>query len=47
MNGNEMADLTAQDFLTAMEWTFNFPKKQRCPWRQSYLLLEGASEYYE
>lgn len=24
MNGNEMADLTAQDFLTAMEWTFNF-----------------------
>lgn len=47
MNGNEMADLTAQDFLTAMEWTFNFHKNSGVLSANLTSILEGASEYYE
>lgn len=47
MNGNEMADLTAQDFLTAMEWTFNFHKNSGVLGANLTSILEGASEYYE
>ena len=47
MNGNEMADLTAQDFLTAMEWTFNFHKNSGVLGTNLTSILEGASEYYE
>ena len=47
MNGNEMSDLTAQDFLTAMEWTFNFHKNSGVLGANLTSILEGASEYYE
>ena len=47
MNGNEMADLTAQDFLTAMEWTFNFHKNSGVLGANLTSILDGASEYYE
>lgn len=47
MNGNEIADLTAQDFLTAMEWTFNFHKNSGVLGANLTSILDGASEYYE
>ena len=47
MNGNEMADLTAQDFLTAKEWTFNFHKNSGVLGANLTSILDGASEYYE
>lgn len=47
MNGNEMADLTAQDFLTVMEWTFNFHKNSGVLGANLTSILDGASEYYE
>ncbi len=47
MNGNEMADLTAQDFLTAMEWTFNFHKNSGVLGANLTSILDGASEYCE
>lgn len=47
MNGNKMADLTAQDFLTAMEWTFNFHKNSGVLGANLTSILDGASEYYE
>ena len=47
MNGSEKADLTAQDFLTAFEWTFNFHKNSGVLGANLVSLLDGAEEYYE
>lgn len=47
MNGNEMADLTAQDFATAMEWILNFHKNESSQTSDFLIMLEGANEYYE
>lgn len=47
MNGKEKADLTAQDFLTAFEWTFNFHKNSGVLGANLVSLLDGAEEYYE
>ena len=47
MNSNEMADLTAQDFATAMEWILNFHKNESSQTSDFLIMLEGANEYYE
>ena len=47
MNGNEMADVTARDFATGLEWVLNFYKNDSANTSMPIEMIEGASEYYE
>lgn len=47
VNGNEMAQVTAQDFLTGMEWVLNFYKNDSANTSMPMEMIEGAEEYYE
>ena len=47
MNGNEMADVTARDFATGLEWVLTFYKNDSANTSMPIEMIEGASEYYE
>ena len=47
VNFNEKADLTANDFVTGLEWILNFWKNASNNTSMPIELIEGASEYYE
>lgn len=47
VNGNEMAQVTAQDFLTGMEWVLNFYKNDSANTSMPMEMIAGAEEYYE
>ena len=47
MNGNEKADLTAQDFLTGLEWVLNFSKNNAANTSMPVEMIVGAQEYYD
>lgn len=46
-NGNVMADLVAEDWLTSFEWVFNYWKNEGASTSMFSGLIEGASEYYD
>ena len=46
INGNEKADCTAQDWITAMEWILNFHKNGGNNASMPLALIEGAEDYY-
>lgn len=46
INGNEKADCTAQDWITAMEWILNFHKNGGNNSSMPLALIEGAEDYY-
>lgn len=46
INGNEKADCTAQDWITAMEWILNFHKNGGNNSSMPLALLAGAEDYY-
>ncbi len=45
--GNYKAALTAQDFLTGLEWVLNAAKNSASNTSMPIALIEGAGEYYE
>ena len=45
-NGNEKANCTAQDWITAMEWVLNFHKNGSNNTSMPIALLKGAEDYY-
>lgn len=45
--GNEMADCTANDWATGMEWILNFHKNQSANTSMPMEMIKGATEYYE
>ncbi len=45
--GNYMADLTAQDFLTGLEWILNAAKNGAANTSMPTALIVGAQEYYD
>ena len=47
VNGNEKADVTAQDFLTGLEWILNFHKNNSANTTMPMEMIKGATEYYE
>ncbi len=47
VNGNEKADVTAQDFLTGLEWILNFHKNDSANTSMPMEMIKGAAEYYE
>ncbi|MEE0211228.1 MAG: ABC transporter substrate-binding protein [Negativibacillus sp.] len=47
VNGNEKAKLTADDFLTGMEWVLNFYKNDSANVSMPSEMIQGAKEYYE
>ena len=47
MNANEMADFSAQDFATGLEWVLNFYKNDSANTSMPLEMIEGAQEYYE
>ncbi|MCD8020765.1 MAG: ABC transporter substrate-binding protein [Clostridiales bacterium] len=47
VNGNEMADCTAQDFITGLEWVMNYYKNGANNTSMPTALIEGAGDYYE
>ena len=47
MNGNPMADCTAQDFITSLEFILNFYKNSSANTSMPIELIKGAGEYYE
>ncbi len=47
VNGNEKADVTAQDFVTGMEWILNFHKNASANTSMLIETIKGAGEYYE
>ena len=47
VNGNEKADVTAQDFLTGLEWILNFHKNDSANTTMPMEMIKGAAEYYE
>lgn len=47
MNGNEMADTTAWDFATGLEWVLNYWKNESANTSMAIEMIKGASEYYE
>ena len=47
INGNEKADVTAQDFVTGMEWILNYHKNEAANTSMPLEMLSGAREYYE
>lgn len=46
INGNEKADCTAQDWITAMEWVLNFHKNSGNNTSMPLALIAGAEDYY-
>ena len=46
INGNEKADCTAQDWITAMEWILNFHKNSGNNTSMPISLIQGAEDYY-
>ena len=47
MNGEEKADLTAEDFATGLEWVLNFYKNDSSNTSMPNEMIKGAEEYYE
>lgn len=47
VNGNEKADLTAEDFATGLEWVMNFHKNDSSNTSMPIEMIVGAEEYYE
>ena len=47
VNGNEKAKLTADDFMTGMEWVLNFHKNDSANVSMPSDMIQGAKEYYE
>lgn len=47
VNGNEMADCTAQDWITALEWVLNFHKNESNNTSMPLATIKGAQEYYD
>lgn len=45
-NGNEMADVVAQDWITSLEWVFNYWKNEGANISMYAGLIDGAEEYY-
>lgn len=46
VNGNKMADCTAQDFITGLEWVLNAAKNDANNTSMPIELISGAEEYY-
>lgn len=46
VNGNKMADCTAQDFITGLEWVLNAAKNDANNTSMPIELISGAKEYY-
>lgn len=46
VNGNEMAALTSQDFLTGLEWILNKHKNNAANTSMPIELIKGAEDYY-
>lgn len=47
VDGEEVADCTAQDFATGLEWVLNYHKNDSANTSMPMEMIEGASEYYE
>lgn len=47
INGNEKAQCTAQDWVTAMEWILNYEKNDANNTSMLTTLVEGAKDYYD
>ncbi len=47
MNGEFMANCTAQDWLTALEWILNFHKNGAMNTSMPCTLIKGAQDYYD
>ena len=45
-NGNEKGEVTAQDFLTGLEWVLNFHKKDATNTSMPMEMIVGAEDYY-
>ncbi len=46
VNGNKMADCTAQDFITGLEWVLNAAKNDANNTSMPIKLIAGAKDYY-
>lgn len=47
VNGNEKAEVTSQDFLTALEWILNYHKNDSANTTMPMEMIAGAADYYE
>ncbi len=47
INGNVMADCTAQDWITGLEWVLNFHKNGANNTSMPNALIRGAQDYYD
>lgn len=47
VNGNEKGEVTARDWMTAMEWVMNYYKNESSHTSQPSDMIAGAKEYYE
>ena len=47
LNGAEMADCTAQDFITGLEFVLNYHKNEASNTSMPIEMIKGAGEYYE
>ena len=45
-NGNEKGEVTAQDFLTSLEWVLNFHKNDAANTSMPMEMIAGAEDYY-
>ena len=45
-NGNEKGEVTAQDFLTGLEWVLNFHKNDATNTSMPMEMIVGAEDYY-
>lgn len=45
-NGNEKGEVTAQDFLTGLEWVLNFQKNDAANTSMPMEMIVGAEDYY-
>ena len=46
-DGNEKADVVAEDWVTGLEWVLNFSKNGAANTSMPIEMITGASEYYE
>ena len=46
VNGNEKGDVTAQDWITGLEWVVNYHKNGASNTSMPFDLIEGAEDYY-
>lgn len=46
-SGNELGEVTAQDFVTGLEWVLNYYKNEAANTSMPCELIEGAQEYYD